>query len=551
MQNKEFYKKEVMPKKFYSKINHLLFGLYFSLFLLPACTKRDFFIPETATASFEIEDAKEWWYGTFKQSQRFTSFDLASDFIKMKKGQSPNYLETLTPETRFPSWKSGNIVHAGSTTFIEFNLVQQYTSIPIPVKWGEDDNDRKRIANATIQKLLIVKKKNGLIVERIVTIIPSLDYLKKNNYFNKIENILTLPGDFSGIVLVRDWNEVSKANWLYKDGKRKTLELRRKNDAELNEITTMYTPCPPYWGVIDVDRWCIDVHEGNSDEPSGYCDNPNNWHERIVEGWVYPEGDCGESGNDPCGDMGFEQCQCVTYGIGCEGGGGDGDPPPPDPDPCEDAQPVANSITALSQDGSFVNGKSAIQSQNPNFEHTVTFGKDANGNITASPVNVGSGTTNGDVNINWQGAFADLHNHPDDQVPSPGDLYGLVSINENNANYSTRIVMTISGAVYALAILDKNLARDFVLNNPKSKIGNYPPDFPDPIFTDFADAKVRAQQQQYDDITAEQMAMAFILAKYNTGMALFKQDVNGNFKKLQTKQIIVNNYITYSEINCL
>lgn len=286
-----------------------------------------FFIPETATASFEIEDAKEWWYGTFKQSQRFTSFDLASDFIKMKKGQSPNYLETLTPETRFPSWKSGNIVHAGSTTFIEFNLVQQYTSIPIPVKWGEDDNDRKRIANATIQKLLIVKKKNGLIVERIVTIIPSLDYLKKNNYFNKIENILTLPGDFSGIVLVRDWNEVSKANWLYKDGKRKTLELRRKNDAELNEITTMYTPCPPYWGVIDVDRWCIDVHEGNSDEPSGYCDNPNNWHERIVEGWVYPEGDCGESGNDPCGDMGFEQCQCVTYGIGCEGGDGEEDPP--------------------------------------------------------------------------------------------------------------------------------------------------------------------------------------------------------------------------------
>jgi hypothetical protein len=32
------------------------------------------------------------------------------------------------------------------------------------------------------------------------------------------------------------------------------------------------------------------------------------------------------------------------------------------------------------------------------------------------------------------------------------------------------------------------------------------------------------------------MAMAFILDKYNTGVALLKQDSNGNFKKLGTTE---------------
>lgn len=55
------------------------------------------------------------------------------------------------------------------------------------------------------------------------------------------------------------------------------------------------------------------------------------------------------------------------------------------------------------------------------------------------------------------------------------------------------------------------------------------------IFVDFDHVKNHVT----NDVTgliAEEMAMAFILDKYGTGMALLKQDSNGDFKRLRTNE---------------
>jgi hypothetical protein len=50
---------------------------------------------------------------------------------------------------------------------------------------------------------------------------------------------------------------------------------------------------------------------------------------------------------------------------------------------------------------------------------------------------------------------------------------------------------------------------------------------------------------------SEEAAMAFILDKYNTGIALLKQDSSGNFKRLITiENIDANGNKTYTTSNC-
>jgi len=55
------------------------------------------------------------------------------------------------------------------------------------------------------------------------------------------------------------------------------------------------------------------------------------------------------------------------------------------------------------------------------------------------------------------------------------------------------------------------------------------------------------------DGATEEMALAFILAKYNTGIAILKQDASGNFKRLNTTQSGTTPYGNniYIATNCI
>jgi len=214
-------------------------------------------------------------------------------------------------------------------------------------------------------------------------------------------------------------------------------------------------------------------------------------------------------------------------------------------DPCADAQAGAAKATTLAQNSVYLAAKSNIQTaSSDNLEHSVTFGKDASENITSSSMTTGTANS-GTINTNWPGAFADLHNHPGNSPPSPGDFYGLITVNQNHSGYDTRFVVTADGSVYALLIIDPAAATTFVTNYPSQQVPGYSPEFPTAIIDEINEMK------GFYGATDE-MAMAFILEKYNTGVALLKQNSNGSFKRLRTTETIDpnNGTKTYTANNC-
>jgi hypothetical protein len=153
------------------------------------------------------------------------------------------------------------------------------------------------------------------------------------------------------------------------------------------------------------------------------------------------------------------------------------------------------------------------------------------------------------VNTSWPGAFADLHNHPNDLPPSPGDMYNLIGVNNNHSGYNTRMVVTPDGSVFALVVLDLAAANTFKTNYPPVNIG-YGPDFPTEIFDKFQEVKDVFMMQGFSNLISEERAMSYVLDKYNTGIALLKQDSNGNFKRLKTNESSSNGNTTYTANNC-
>jgi hypothetical protein len=163
-----------------------------------------------------------------------------------------------------------------------------------------------------------------------------------------------IPDDFEGIINVSDWNESQVANWLYKEGKRKRVKIESRQPNERGRRKLLReVPCPPEYGIVDYHKYCIDVW-GSDDEPSSYCDNPENWIVGSpIYGWYFPEGPCFEEDNtgDPCTNLTAEQCSCMMLGIGCDGGDGGGDDSYGDTTKCDldeaEAQEILNGIGGI------------------------------------------------------------------------------------------------------------------------------------------------------------------------------------------------------------
>jgi hypothetical protein len=219
-------------------------------------------------------------------------------------------------------------------------------------------------------------------------------------------------------------------------------------------------------------------------------------------------------------------------------------------DPCEAAQAGVDASKLLSQTRFFSTVRNRVQMAGTDrHEHSITFGRDSVGGITTSPMTDGD-ATNGKVNSNWPGAFADIHNHLNDQPPSAGDVYNLIKINCSRHGYNTRFVVTPVGALYVLYIYDLEFAKDFTAKYPAEQLPGFSPRFPEPVFDDMDRITIYFEAKGVDKLIARENAMAFALNHYNSGLALLKQDGTGNFKKLQTEQKILHGKTMYVVNNC-
>lgn len=205
---------------------------------------------------------------------------------------------------------------------------------------------------------------------------------------------------------------------------------------------------------------------------------------------------------------------------------------------CAEAKAAAFAATALSKSAAYDSAVTDLKNAEAtdHNEHVVSFGKDSAESIIRSAINTGninSGTIPHVIN-----RFADIHIHTNEKPPSSGDLYGFISQALADTNY-LRYIVTPKGLVYAFVLTDKLSAIRFSTlypQRPGIKTGNkdalvttYQPAFPQQLVDEFNQIK------GWNGLTDES-AMAFILLKYKAGVALLKQDTDGNFKRLHTKE---------------
>lgn len=110
-----------------------------------------------------------------------------------------------------------------------------------------------------------------------------------------------------------------------------------------------------------------------------------------------------------------------------------------------------------------------------------------------------------------------------------GDLYGLIDINKNNSDHKTRFVVTPDSTVYALLVTDPAVALAFTVKYPRQPpaFAGGPPGFPVAIVDE-------SREMKYQYHCTDEMVMAFILEKYNSGVSLLKQHNDGIFNKIIT-----------------
>lgn len=161
---------------------------------------------------------------------------------------------------------------------------------------------------------------------------------------------------------------------------------------------------------------------------------------------------------------------------------------------------------------------------NNGLENGVVLGN-VNGTIQATGVQTGGTSSIGNLTSSFSNPIGDIHNHPNNNPPSSGDVYSLIDIRNQFSEYNTRYVITQDGTTYALIVTDSNAMNNFLQNYPPSITlnpngGNFV-DFPPSLFEEWTDLALGF---------SESGAIAYILNKYNSGITLAKMDGAGNFR---------------------
>lgn len=503
----------------------IFLSLITMLNLLFSSCERELYQQPTGTA-FSPEEAKEWYYSNLKTTEQF-------------KVSSKNNGDKL------PDWEKGAYRKIGDFEMIEFPLMKNKKTFLLAKNNSLTDAEKRRILNASLTRVVFIKKGNNKIELRELNYIPEYKYLSGKGFDISGVDLSKEKNDFTGTLIIKTWDSHILSKRIFSNGKvistikfGKNTKTNINTKSSINASTSKTKDCvtyeDQYWEVQ-----CVIVQQGDVWVYTGEC---TDW----VLIWVSaPYEVCDPV--DLCADSSDPDCQCNFYGIGCNEGGGD---PPADPpaDPPKDPCSTGPATTTISQSSSYINANTSITTASADGnEHSITLGKDSSGNITQAPMNNGS-PNKVETNTSWPGAFVDIHNHTTNGSPSSNDIvYAAVEKNEINSEHTTSFVNVPDGS-YAIVVTDLAAAKAFVLANPADKSPNYPPEFPDKIFEE-----IDKIQAYYTGGTVEgkMQAVSFILDKYNAGITILKQDYMGNYQPLIIKETInPDNSKTYTLIPC-
>lgn len=207
---------------------------------------------------------------------------------------------------------------------------------------------------------------------------------------------------------------------------------------------------------------------------------------------------------------------------------------------CDDTSRTAIKIISLSRKTVFSYAVAMLWKAGlDGNEHGVMFGKDSSDSVIISKISTSGARNSLPVNIGFPGAFADIHNHPANSAPSAGDIYNLIKLNKDHPAFDTRFTILANRTIYAIVITDKQKADAFIKRYPPEQTPGFSPRLPEQLFNEFADLKSYLINIQNTDRTkADEIATAFILKKYDSGVSLMLYGEQKRFAQIIVKESI-------------
>jgi hypothetical protein len=263
---------------------------------------------------FNVANSKEWWYGTFRKSAAYNQIDWAST-LAPPQGSSIK---------KYPSWKRAISYTQSNLEIVEMPLTYETNKVLLPgMQKLRGTPEGKRIAHASINRLLLIKDNTGKIEVRTVKIVPSAAYAKKNNYDISHITMKQLPSDFDGFLFIGNWQGKEKNIRKVEGGKFKkkisiiTEETYKKRKALGNFQARQV--CLPVW-VPEMMWVCAVVPTGDDLADAEKCQEIGHWVEvggsYQIECHEVPDGD---EDPDPVSDClqtsSPQDCLCILYDL--------------------------------------------------------------------------------------------------------------------------------------------------------------------------------------------------------------------------------------------
>ncbi|MET0465027.1 MAG: hypothetical protein ABW007_17820 [Chitinophagaceae bacterium] len=247
--------------------------------------------------SFGIDAAKEWYYGTFKKSRDWASYNGTIRGVKS------------------PKWDNGRYFKTGNMEIVEFPLVKTKSALYLPAN-NRSTSDMKRIAEATLARVVFMKRDDGQIFVREVEYIPDWDYASRHGFDISSNSLAALEKDFTGRIIIKTWGEEEISRRLIVDGVGRKIghlkQLPSGTSQQMAEKVSVNSQNCTMYQICEFERECHFVWVGDMLEKicEQWESTGNCWYEEYCDG-------------DPDCNPGLANCQCEVYGICDEDPGGE------------------------------------------------------------------------------------------------------------------------------------------------------------------------------------------------------------------------------------
>ena len=318
-----------------------------------ACKKHDLKDKIPATEQNPVAGMKEWWYAKFRKSDSYQQVDITSPYV------FPNSFDETGALHKAPSWKRGIAYTRGKMQVVELPLVYEHPAIVIPGADTMLTDVRHSIASAAVHKLLLFKLPGGRMVERVLTVVPDIQYATANHFDLSSISCARPDSNFSGWFMLRNWQEAPVALWRIERGRRvRKYRIFKTNAAPAKGglfRSSGGNPCLEPGDTHEEPKckkfvWQEMLGKDDMNDTRDPMDCVEWGTETVVDSWVNicaedpedPEdpgggggGGGGDTGVDICDLLGYDtpqECMCEWFGLGCtgeEGEGGGYEPPPP------------------------------------------------------------------------------------------------------------------------------------------------------------------------------------------------------------------------------